>query len=69
MARLPLITEDTPQGAQILLGDMAPITQRDRLEARARKPMKGGNRPPPRGGLFDTDHQAQADIFDRSNKP
>lgn len=62
-------TEDTPQGAQMLLGDVAPITQRDRLEARARRPMTGGNRPPPRGGLFDTDHQAQADIFDRSNKP
>ncbi len=59
-------TEDTPQGSQVLLPDVAPISTRDRIEARGRKPMKGGSAPPPRGGLFDTDAQAQADIFDRS---
>jgi hypothetical protein len=59
-----MATEQTPQGTQILLGDVAPITQRDRIEARARRPMTGGNRPPPAGGLFDADARAQPDIFD-----
>lgn len=32
--------------------------------------LKGGNEPPPKGGLFDEDHRNQADIFDRpAEKP
>lgn len=27
--------------------------------------LKGGNEPPPKGGLFDDDHRNQADIFDK----
>lgn len=49
---------------QLLLVDLAPIGDRQRLAERARQPMRGGNRPPPAGGLFDLDARAQADLLD-----
>ena len=50
---------------QLLLVDLAPIGDRQRLAERARQPMRGGNRPPAAGGLFDLDARAQTDLLDR----
>jgi hypothetical protein len=49
---------------QTLLPGVAPITERQRLAQRATKPMRGGNAPPPAGGLFDLDGRAQGDLLD-----
>lgn len=60
----PYKTEATAQGEQTLIPGVEPVTDRERIQSQADKPMRGGNRPPPDGGLFDLDSQAQQDIFD-----
>lgn len=50
---------------QLLIPGVAPIGARDRLELRARQPLRGGNAPPPAGGLFDLDGRRQADLLDK----
>lgn len=54
-------TERTAQGEQTLIPGVAPITDRQRLEAEGAKPMRGGDAPP--GGMFDTDARAQGDLL------
>lgn len=49
---------------QLLIPGLAPIGARDRLAERARRPLRGGNAPPPAGGLFDLDARAQSDLLD-----
>lgn len=48
-------TVDTLDGKreQTLIPGVAPVTDRDRLQVQADKPLRGGNAPPPAGGLFD----------------
>ena len=51
---------------QQLIPGVEPITDRQRLEAQAAKPLQGGNRPA--GGLFDEDARAQDDLFQGDQK-
>jgi hypothetical protein len=39
------------------------VTDRQRIEAEMGKPMSGGDKPPPAGGLFDADARAQGDLL------
>lgn len=56
-------TDAGPEGTrQTLIDGVAPISDRDRIAARAEKPMRGGDAPA--GGLFDEAGRAQKDIFD-----
>ena len=48
---------------QQLIPGVAPVTERDRLQAQAGKPLRGGNKPPPAGGLFDEEARAQLDLL------
>lgn len=58
-------TEAGPEGTrQTLIDGVAPVTDRERLEAQAAKPLSGGNAAPPAGGLFDETARAQTDMFD-----
>ena len=59
-----LFTEPTAAGEQALIPGVAAITTRERIAAEAAKPMRGGEAPPPAGGLFDTGAQAQIDLLD-----
>lgn len=61
--KAPLATERTEQGEQTLVPGVAPVTDRQRVEAEMAKPMAGGSKAPPAGGLFDEDARAQGDIF------
>lgn len=63
IAELALV-EATPAGEQTLLGGVAPVTTRERLDAEGAKPMRGGDAPPPEGGLFDEGARDQLDIWD-----
>jgi hypothetical protein len=56
-------SEATPAGQQILIPGVAEITIRD-LVSVADKPMKGGDAPPPAGGLFDDAARGQIDLLD-----
>lgn len=58
--------EKTDQGEQTLIPGVEPITDRQRLDTQADKPMQGGDAPPPAGGLFDTDARAQGDLLGRA---
>jgi hypothetical protein len=55
-------SEKTAAGEQTLIPGVAPVTERQRLEAEAGKPLTGGDAPA--GGLFDDNARAQTDIFD-----
>lgn len=55
-------SERTAAGEQTLLGGVAPVTTREKLEAQAAKPMRGGDRPA--GGMFDETKTKQIDIWD-----
>lgn len=55
-------TEQTPEGEQTLIPGVAPVTDKDRAEAQAKKPKRGGNAPAD-FGLFDTGARAQGDMF------
>lgn len=59
-----LRTERTTQGDQTLIPGVEPITDKQRAQAGMAKPMQGGDRPPPAGGLFDADARAQGDLLD-----
>jgi hypothetical protein len=58
----PRASEITPAGEQTLIPGVAPVTERQRLEAAGAKPLAGGNAPA--GGLFDTGARAQTDLMD-----
>lgn len=59
-----LTTEPGAEGKpQILIPGIAAIGNRDRLQQLADRPMRGGDRPPPDGGLFDVDHRRQLDLL------
>lgn len=57
-------SEATAAGEQTLIDGVAPVSTRERLEAQGKKPTRGGDAPPPAGGLFDIDAQKQIDIWD-----
>jgi hypothetical protein len=56
------LTEATPAGDQTLLDGVKPVTTRERLEAQAAKPMRGGDAPA--GGMFDDTKTKQIDMWD-----
>jgi hypothetical protein len=56
--------EATPAGQQTLMPGVAPVTDRQRVDLAASKPLQGGNAPPPAGGLFDDLATAQTDLMD-----
>lgn len=65
-----LLTEPGAEGKpQTLVPGVAPVTDRQRAELAATKPMRGGSAPPPAGGLFDGDARAQTDLFDAASLP
>ena len=63
-ANLQPASEATAAGEQTLLGGVAPVTAKDRVQAAAAKPMTGGNAAPPAGGLFDEGARQQVDLLD-----
>jgi len=58
-------TEKTPAGEQRLIPGVEPVSERQRLEAEAAKPLVGGEAAPAEGGLFDEGARAQTDLLDR----
>lgn len=61
----PAAVEPGAEGKpQTLIPGVEPVTDRDRLQARAGKPLLGSNAPPVEGGLFDEGARAQNDLFD-----
>ena len=64
-----LDSETTPQGEQTLLPGVAPVGDRARAEAGLAAPLRGGDAPPPEGGLFDQDAGAQAELTDFLSTP
>lgn len=60
-----LETEATPEGEQSLVPGVAPVSDRDRMEAEMNKPKQGGNAAPSggRGDLFG-DPNERGDLFD-----
>jgi hypothetical protein len=70
--RGPYAEERTAAGTQALIDGVAPITQRDRLQARQAAPMGGGRQRAPDsqiGGLFDPDDKVRADMFSEPTGP
>lgn len=61
-------TERTDQGEQILVPGVRPVTDRERVEKQMEKPMQGGRKAPPAGGLFDEDARNQTDLLDAIKK-
>ncbi|MGO4833501.1 hypothetical protein AB4144_14635 [Rhizobiaceae sp. 2RAB30] len=57
-------SETTAAGEQTLIPGVEPVTTKQRLETEAAKPMRGGDAPPPDGGLFDLESRQQIDIWD-----
>ncbi len=57
-------TEKTAAGDQMLIDGVQPVSTRDKLEAEAAKPMRGGDKPLPPGGLFDETARQQIDMWD-----
>jgi hypothetical protein len=64
--RSSLTIERTAAGDQMLMPGIAPITDADRLAARAAAPLDGGARASDTeiGGLFDPNAAARTDLFD-----
>lgn len=62
------LSEQTGAGEQTLIDGVAPITQRDRLNAAQNAPMRGGNAEPDIG-LFDTGARDQRDMFSDPASP
>lgn len=62
----PRLSERTQAGDQTLIDGVAPITDRDRLQARAAKPLQARPRGSDTeiGGLFDPQDPARFDLFD-----
>lgn len=49
---------------QLLLDGVPPVRDAERLQLEASRPMRGGDAPPPEGGLFDTNARDQGGLFD-----
>ncbi|TPN57172.1 hypothetical protein [Mesorhizobium sp. B1-1-7] len=62
-ARTPS-TEKTAAGEQTLLEGVKPVSTKEKLEAQGAKPLKGGDKALPEGGLFDLESRKQLDIWD-----
>lgn len=62
LSETPVEYERTGAGEQQIIPGVAPVTERQRLEARQQAPMRGGNAPTDMG-LFDTGARRQADMF------
>lgn len=64
-------TESTSAGEQTLIDGVAPITARDRMEARQQAPMGNGRAEPDSqiGGLFDPDDKVRTDMFSEPASP
>lgn len=63
-------TDAGPDGKrQTVIPGAERISDRALAERQGAKPLRGGNEAPPKGGLFDDDARAQADIFDAPKKP
>lgn len=61
-----LKTEPGAEGLpQTLIPGVEPVTDKERLDLAARKPLQGGDAAPPAGGLFDTGAREQADLLFR----
>ena len=60
--------ETTPAGQQTLIDGVAPISQRDRLEAAQNAPLRGGNSSAD-DGLFDLGARTQRDMFSDPASP
>jgi hypothetical protein len=70
--RGPYSAEPTAAGSQTLIEGVAPITQRQRLEARQSAPLGGGRQRAPDsqiGGMFDPDDKVRADMFSEPTGP
>lgn len=52
-----------PQPLSDAMG-LPPVTERQKLERAASAALRGGDAPPPAGGLFDVDARAQIDLVD-----
>ncbi len=61
-------TETTDQGEQTLIPGVAPVTDRDRAQAGADRPLAGGDRPAD-FGLFDVAGRGQTDLVQRAQQP
>ncbi|WP_278376115.1 hypothetical protein [Sulfitobacter pontiacus] len=61
-------TESTAAGDQTLIDGVAPVTQRDRLQAQQEAPMRGGNAAAD-DGLFDVGSRSQMDMFSDPASP
>ena len=57
-------SEATAAGEQTLINGVKPVSTKEKLEAQAAKPMRGGDKAMPEGGLFDLDSQKQIDMWD-----
>ena len=58
-------TQKTPNGTQTLVPGVKPVTDRDRLDALARQPMKPTKRQKPLDiGLVDEESRKQTDLID-----
>lgn len=62
------IVEPTAAGDQILAPGIAPVSQRQRLEAQQAKPLRGGAAPAT-DGLFDVAGRSQMDMFSEPTGP
>ena len=63
-AALPLASEQTPIGEQVLVPGVVPITPRDRLAIRANAPMEPRKAQRPADhGLFDMISRTQIEMF------
>jgi hypothetical protein len=61
----PRATETGADGKpQLLIDGVQPVTNRQRLDVEAARPMQGGDAAPPAGGLFDEGARAQTDLLD-----
>lgn len=57
-------SEPTAAGEQMLVDGVKPVSTKEKLDAQAAKPLRGGDQAPPEGGLFDLDARKQLDIWD-----
>lgn len=64
----PGATEATDAGEQRLIDGVAPVSQRQRLEAAQNAPLRGGDRAAD-DGLFDVAGRSQGDMFDDITSP
>ncbi|MDP3554841.1 hypothetical protein [Methylocystis sp.] len=67
MRTVDRLRKSPPDRRRQALGEamgLAPVTERQRLEKAASRPLKGGDRPPPARGLFDLDARDQVDLVD-----